>query len=52
MILILAAQKQDAAQRLEHSLRPLFLRALENREFAQELEDKKILEQKYPVSNK
>jgi hypothetical protein len=46
------ARRQAAAQRLEDSLRGLFLRALDNREFAQELEDKKVLEQKYPVPKK
>jgi hypothetical protein len=46
------ARRQDAAQRLEDSLRSLFLRALENREFALELEDKKVLEQNYPVPKK
>jgi hypothetical protein len=46
------ARRQDAAQRLEHSLRALFVRALQKKEFAEELEDKKVLEQKYPVTTK
>lgn len=46
------ARRQAAAQHLEDSLRELFVQALENREFAQELEDKKVLEQKYPVPKK
>lgn len=43
-------RRQAAAQNLEDALRALFLLALENSKFAQELEDKKVLEQKYPVS--
>lgn len=46
------ARRQGAAQLLEDSLRRLFVRALENREFAEELEDKKVLEQNYPVTKK
>lgn len=43
------ARRQAAAQCLEDSLRALLMRALEDREFALELEDKRVLEQKYPV---
>lgn len=45
-------RRYEAVKRLEDSLRTLFTRALEDRVFAEELEDKLALEQKYPVPKK
>jgi hypothetical protein len=45
-------RRYEAVERLETSLRALFIRALEDRSFAEELEDKKVLAQRYPVPKK
>lgn len=46
------AKRHEAAKWLEESLRALFVRTLEDRAFAEDLENKKALEQKYPVKKK
>jgi hypothetical protein len=45
-------RRYEAVERLETSFRALFTRALEDRSFAEELEDKSVLAQKYPVPKK
>lgn len=45
-------QRYEAVERLETSLRALFIRALEDRSFAEEMEDKTVLAQKYPIPKK
>ena len=42
-------KRYEATRWLDESLRELFAKALEDISFAQELEDKSILELKYPV---
>jgi hypothetical protein len=42
-------ERYKAAGWLEESLRQLFIKALEDKAFAEELEDKNVLEAKYPV---
>lgn len=43
------ARRYEAVKWLEDSLRAVFTKALEDQAFAEELEDKNVLEQKYPV---
>src|SRR5947209_8986463 len=43
------SKRYEAARWLEDSVRKLFIKALEDKSFAEELEDKKVLEAKYPV---
>lgn len=46
------SKRWEAARLLDESVRKILIRALEDRSFAQELEDKAVLEAKYPVPKK